>query len=174
MDQIMEVGTPGNGWNWRSIFGWKTNGDYRVTVSVMRDPYLYGGNLFWRVMGDNEANGGLPYKKFWEVVNSTVPVPVGEWFKFEVFWHRSSGGGGRVWVAIDGQVIANRFGRNMASSNPLDPEYAFLDSPRAIDRIYVSSLYSSTTYPIHQWMDDLQIWENGFPDVCSDLPCAPH
>jgi hypothetical protein len=173
LDRLMQVGQAGAGWHWRALFEWKTSGDYRVIVFVRRDPYLNDGNPFWVVMGDNEANGGLPYARFWEVTNSSVPVPVGQWFKFELFWHRSSGSDGRVWAAVNGQVICDRFGRNMASSDPADPEYGFPDSPRPIDRIFVNNVYGSTAYPMYQWMDDLQIW-NGFPATCTDPPCAPH
>ena len=170
----MEAGPQGlGGWHWRVLSGWKTAGDYRVIAQVNRDPWINNGALFWVLTGDNEANGGLPYKRFWELRNVAVPVPVGEWFKVEFFWHRSSGSDGRVWVAIDGQVIFDRFGRNMASSNPLDPEFGFLDSPRPINRIFQIQLYSSTSYPIYHWVDDLQI-RSGFPSICEDTPCAPH
>ncbi|HVS25689.1 MAG TPA: hypothetical protein VMU03_18330 [Gammaproteobacteria bacterium] len=167
LKDLMQVGTEGSGWHWRSPFEWKTDGDYRVTLHIRRDPYINGGALFWRLIGDNDANGGLPYHFFWHQVNTSVPVPVGEWFKFEVFWHRSLDSDGRVWVAIQraGQpreVVFDRLGRNMASSNPLDSEYGFADSPRSINRILLNILYTSTSYPIYEWMDDLEIW-TGIP-----------
>ena len=112
--------------------------------------------LSWEIVGDNEANGGMPYQRFWDVYNTTVPVPVGEWFKFEVFWHRSSGSDGRVWMAVNGQVIVDHYGSNMGVNNA------------SINRIMMPNLYSSTSYPIYQWVDDVQIWD-GFP---SDA--APH
>src|SRR5712691_2625992 len=153
---LMGVGQVGTGWNWRVVFEWKTAGDYRVIAMIKRDPYLNGGNLYWNIVGDNEANGGLPYQKFWESNNTQVPVPAGQWIKFEVFWHRSSGNDGRVWMAANGQVIVDQYGPNMGVNNAL------------INRIMVSQLYSSTSYPIYQWVDDVQIWD-GFP---SDA--APH
>lgn len=170
----MEAGPQGlGGWHWRALSGWKTAGDYRVVALVRRDPWISNGSLYWELIGDNEANGGLAYKEFWKVRNTTIPVPIGQWLKLEVFWHRSSGSDGRVWMAVNSQVIFDRFGRNMASSNPADPEYGFPDSPRPINRIFPSSVYSSTSYPIYQWVDDLQIW-SGFPTECTDPPCAPH
>jgi hypothetical protein len=171
LPQLMQVGPLGTGeWNWRELFTWKTDGDYRVAVNINRDPFGWtdangnhaNGNLYWIISGDNVANGGLPYKQFWTVLNMSVPVPVGQWFKFEVFWRRSLGADGRVWMAVNGQVIVDRFGRNMASSNPLDPEFGFVDSPRPINRIVLSNLYTSTSYPIYHWMDDLEIWSD-FP-----------
>ena len=157
LGQLMSVGPVGTGgWHWRVVFEWKTAGDYRVIASVKRDPYVNSGNLFWTVTGDNEANGGLPYQKFWEVTNTAVPVPVDQWFKFEVFWHRSSGADGRVWMAVNGQVIADHYGSNKGVNNA------------PINRIMMPNLYSSTAYPIYQWVDDVQIWDS-FP---SDA--APH
>jgi len=132
--------------NWRSVFEWKTAGDYRVIAQVV----TWGGPaLSWQIVGDNEANGGLPYQRFWEVY-SPVAVPIGEWFKFEVFWHRSRGNDGRVWMAVNGRVIVDRYGPNKGINNA------------PINRIMVSLLYSSSSYPIYQWVDDVQIWD-GFP-----------
>ena len=149
--------------NWRMVFAWKTAGDYRVIAQVV----TWGGPaLSWQIVGDNEANGGLPYERFWEVYSPTA-VPTGEWFKFEVFWHRSRGNDGRVWMAVNGEVIVDRYGPNMAKPDPAG-RTAFPDSPRPINRIMVSQLYSSSAYPIYQWVDDLQIWD-GFP-----TDAAPH
>jgi hypothetical protein len=157
LGQLMGVGPVGTGgWNWRAVFEWKTAGDYRVIAQVKRDPYVNGGNLFWAIEGDNEANGGLPFQTFWQVNNTTVPVPVDQWFKFEVFWHRSSGSDGRVWMAANGQVIVDQHGPNKGVNNA------------PINRIMMPNLYSSTAYPIYQWIDDVQIFD-GFP---SDA--APH
>jgi len=158
---LMQVGPVGTGgWNWRVVFEWKTGGDYRVNAMIKRDPYINNGNLFWHIQGDNEANGGYPptgvYTIFWQSDNTQVPVSGGEWIKFEVFWHRSSGNDGRVWMAANGQVLVDHYGPNMGSNNA------------SINRIMMPNLYSSTSYPIYQWVDDVQIWD-GFP---SDA--APH
>jgi hypothetical protein len=138
--------------NWRSVFEWKTAGDYRVIAQVV----TWGGPaLSWQIVGDNEANGGLPYQRFWEVY-SPAAVPIDEWLKFEVFWHRSRGRDGRVWMAVNGRVIVDRYGPNMGINNA------------PINRIMVSLLYSSSSYPIYQWVDDVQIWDGFPPDS------APH
>jgi hypothetical protein len=84
--------------NWRSLFEWKTNGDYRTQVQVASWDDGCGGTkpngpMFWHVQADNNANGGLPYQEFWRVQDCSIPVPAGQWFKFEVFWHRSAGTG---------------------------------------------------------------------------------
>ena len=136
---------------WRPIFEWKTAGDYRVIAQVV----TYGNNgPWWQIIGDNNANGGLAYQRFWEVDNTTVAVPVGEWFKFEVFWHRSSGEDGRVWMAVNGNVIADHYGPNMGVNSA------------PINRIFMPNLYSGSTYPIYQWLDDVEIW-NGFPTLAT-------
>ena len=98
------------------------------------------------------ANGGLPFKEFWRVSTRNVPVPVGKWFKFEVFWHRSKGSDGRFWAAVNGQKIVDKFGPNYGvNSNP-------------IDRIMFLQLYSGASYPLEQWTDDVQIWSS-FPSA---------
>ena len=143
---------------WRVLFEWKTQGDYRVIAQVV----TYGGTPWWQIVGDNNANGGLAYQRFWEVQNLTVPVPIGEWFKYEVFWHRSTGNDGRVWMAANGQVIADHYGPNVGVNGA------------AINRIMMPNLYSGGSYPIYQWMDDVEIW-NGFPPQNgNNPPYAPH
>ena len=74
--------------------------------------------------------------------------------KFDVFWHRSTGADGRVWMAVNGQTILDHLGPNK------------INAP--INRIYMPNLYSSTAFPIYQWIDDLQIWDSFPPDA------APH
>ena len=162
---------------WRVFFEWKTSGDYRVIASIKRDPYINGGDLFWSIQGDNIANGGLPAQVFWRITHTATLVPVNQWFKFEVFWHRSgdyNNNGGRVWMAVNGQVIAD------ASSVTLPTQNTSMMGVNLfpIDRIMINQLYSSTSYPIFQWLDDLQIWQD-FPtaapsDSWYDPPYASH
>jgi hypothetical protein len=132
---------------WHVVFEWKTTGDYRINAQVVN----YGGVApYWQITADNVANGGLPAQEFWRVTNQSVPVPIGQWFKFEVFWHRSNGTDGRVWMAVNGQKILDKFGPNIGvNGNP-------------IDRIFLTQLYTAATYPLEQWTDDIQIW-SGFP-----------
>ena len=144
--------------NWRVLFEWKTTSDYRVIVSAVTwglDANGVNVPLSWEIIGDNVA-GSLPQQRFWDVYNTTVPVPVGEWFKFEVFWHRSSGNDGRVWMAVNGQPIVDHSGPNIGINNA------------PIDRIMMPNLYSGGSYPIYQWVDDVQIWDGFPPDA------APH
>jgi hypothetical protein len=132
---------------WHVVFEWKTSDDYRVIAQIVN----YGGvTPYWELRADNVANGGLPYQEFWRVNNQSVAVPIGQWFKFEVFWHRSGGSDGRVWMALNGQTLVDKFGPNIGVNG----------SP--IDRIFLTQLYSAATYPLEQWTDDIQIW-SGFP-----------
>jgi hypothetical protein len=153
-----------NGGTWRAFFAFKTgtqkpvtgplndpmnNGDYRVEVYVL----TFGGNTpFWAVLADNNAGGHAPLVNSWVVLNRTVPVPVGGWFKFEFFLHRSNGADGRVWVAANGNVIADHYGPNMGAWN------------LPINRIMTPILYTGSRMPVYQWIDDLEIWD-GFPPV---------
>jgi hypothetical protein len=134
---------------WHVLFEWKTTGDYRVIAQIVN----YGGVApYWEIRADNVANGGLANQEFWRVNNRSVAVPLGEWFKFEVFWHRSPGSDGRVWMAVNGQKIVDKFGPNIGvNGNP-------------INRIFLTQLYSAASYPLEQWTDDIQIW-SGFPSA---------
>ena len=134
----------------------RNDGDYRVVIQVAT--WCPGASLCWEVRGDNAA-GTSPYVEYWRVQNTSVPVPVGRWFKFEVFWHRSDGADGRVWAAIDGRVIADRRGPNRVAKD--------------INRILVANVYGSGNFPMYQWLDDLRLYD-GFPRECADPPCAPH
>jgi len=148
---------------WHVVFEWKTTGDYRVIAQIVN----YGGvTPYWQLSADNVANGGLPEQEFWRVNNQAVRVPIGEWFKFEVFWHRSKGADGRVWMAVNGQQLVDKSG----------PNYGVNGDP--IDRIFLTQLYSAATYPLEQWTDDVQIW-SAFPtakpgDPWYDGVYAPH
>jgi chitodextrinase len=153
-----------NGGTWRAFFAFKTgtqkavtgplndpmdNGDYRVEVYVM----TYGGGTpYWQVLADNNAGGGAPLVNNWSVQNRDVPVPIGEWFKFEIFWHRSDGADGRVWLAVNGNVICDRSGPNTGAWN------------LPINRISMPTVYTGSRMPVYQWIDDLEIWD-GFPPV---------
>jgi carbohydrate binding protein with CBM6 domain len=147
---------------WHVVFGWKSTGDYRIEVQVV----TYSGTPAWQIDADNVANGGLAFQRFWRETNTTVPVPLDRWFKLEVFWHRSQGADGRVWMAVDGHKIVDKFGPNIGVNN------------NPINRIFLMQLYTAATYPIEQWTDDVQIW-SGFPtaspgDPWYDPPYGAH
>lgn len=145
-------------WAGRVVTDWKTGsgtggGDYRIILSVFGDGAAK--RLYWNLQGDNVANGGLPKQVFWTLTNTTTPVPVGRWFRVELFVHRSGGNDGRVWIAVDGQKLFDRYGPNLGV-------YGL-----AWNRIMPFLNYSSgQTLPAYQWVDDLEIWD-GFPQHAS-------
>jgi hypothetical protein len=149
-----------DGGTWRGIFAFKTggqrpdgepadNGDYRIEVYVLT---YEGGKPYWGVVGDNNAGGKARKVNEWSIENRTVPVPVDRWFKFEIFWRRSAGDDGRVWVAIDGKTIAERNGPNLGAEK------------KPVNRIIAPLLYAGGSMPIYQWVDDLEVW-SGMPPV---------
>jgi len=148
---------------WHVVFEWKTEGapeDYRVIVRIN----TYGGTPYWDIAGDADCS---PCAPFWRVNNQALPVPVGEWFKFEVFWHRapnSNDNTGRVWVAVNGTVIADVTNGNTTAGVAVDPALPWNTSMigvngNHIDRIFLEQHYSGGSYPQEQWTDDVQIWK---------------
>ena len=140
--------------NWRALFEFKTGGylnaypgDYRISTLVMKGA---DGSLYWNTKGDNVANGPWPRVDYWVEANHTVPVPVDTWFKFEGYWHRSSGNDGRYWAAVNGQVIVDHHGPNMG------------DQGLPITRIFITNPYSGGHAPVESHMTGLEIWD-GFP-----------
>jgi hypothetical protein len=142
-----------NPWAARVVSDWKTAGDYRVVLSVFGGGA--GNALYWHLQADNVANGGLPRQVFWTLTSRTVPVPVGRWFRVEMFVRRSGDAGGRVWVAVDGRRLFDRHGSNLGVHRlPWNRIMPFLN-------------YSTgQTLPASQWVDDLEIWD-GFPEHAS-------
>ena len=170
-DLVQKMATDywGNNGTWRAIFAFKTggqtawggpanNGDYRVEAYVRSS----GGQLFWSILGDNNAGGGAPLVNNWYLENRNIPVPVGEWFKLEFFWHRSNGSDGRIWMAANGQLVADRRGPNMGAWN------------LPINRIIAPMLYTGSAMPVYQWVDDLEVWDGFPPSNGNNPPYAPH
>ena len=140
--------------NWRMQFEFKTGGyqnaypgDNRIATNVMKDS---NGSLYWNTKGDNVANGPWPRVDYWSVANHTVPVPIDTWFKYELFWHRSSGSDGRFWSAVNGQVIVDHHGPNMG------------DHGLPITRIMIETAYSGGHPEVQSQITGLEIWD-GFP-----------
>jgi hypothetical protein len=138
---------------WRVLWQWKTGGDYRVSLSIENYARtgLPSGTPYWRLSGDNDANGPAPVlPPYWDLYDTTHPVPSDQWFKLEVFWHRGSQGdpNGRVWVAANGQQLFNYTGNLWGADDAW------------INRVMVQQLY--TRRPAKQYVDDVEIWD-GFP-----------
>jgi chitodextrinase len=155
---VAALGTDSNT-AWRVMSEFKTGGeiinnsvtwggDYRTITLIGKNQST--GQLYWHTQADTVANGSVPLQTFWSTNNTSVPVPVGEWFKYEVFWHRSSGSDGRYWAAVNGQVIVDHNGPNMGAKN------------LPIDRIFLNNNYGGTIGQQQQWTTGIEIWD-GFP-----------
>lgn len=144
--------------NWRAHFAFKTggyngndsSGDYRIAINILKDA---DGKLYWLTKGDSDANGPIPRTTYWYEENRIVPVPVGEWLKFEVYTRRSSGSDGRFWAAVNGQEIVDYQGPNMGDYN------------LPITRLMPHNAYSGGYGPVESHITGFEIWD-GFP--CGD------
>jgi len=128
---------------WVVFSEFKTVSDYRLAFYVYKDKY---GKLYWYVHGDNVVLDDIPYIQYWDRKNKKVSVPVGEWIDVEIFWKRSKGSDGRVWLAINGKKTIDYHGETK------------LKDPIRIIMPYTN--YSNN--PIDQWIDNVEIWDN-FP-----------
>jgi len=147
---------------WVDLFEWKTPDpiDYRFQIAI--ENYA-GGAPHWMAIGDTYYPSQT---EFWRVYADNVPVPLGQWFKLEIYWKRASDNTGRFWAAVNGQVILDHSGPNYGA--------------RAdhIDRVMVQQVYTGGSYPLQTRIDDLQIW-NTWPtaksgDAWYDPPYGPH
>ncbi len=144
---------------WFDLVEWKTVDpfDYRMLFYITN---YSGGAPVWTLNLDN-ASGTTFDREY----NSSVPVPLGQWFKLEAYWKRSTDPAvGRFWFAVNGQQIFNHYGSNIVSS--------------PINRVMVNQLYTGGSYPISHTVDDLQIWST-WPAAASgnpwyDPPYASH
>jgi hypothetical protein len=152
-DLAEKLGTNQGYDNWRMMSEWKTGGstDYRAATIIEKD--ISTGNLYWITTGEGWDTQGQ-HHDYWTVKNNMVPVPAGEWFKYEVYWNRSSGSKGRYWAAVNGQIIVDRKG----SLYPENTAY-----PEKIDRIFLNNIYSGGMAPMFQWTANLEIWD-GWPN----------
>lgn len=141
---------------WRVLWEMKTFTDYRITT------FVYGsssGQPYFFAHGDNDPNGSYPYKEYWAVSNTSVPVPLNQWFAVEFYLHRSAGSDGRFYWAVNGQTIADHYGANYGVNN------------ENVNALMLSNLYGNSVNlnPAYQWIDDLEVW--GLPP-CAALPCG--
>jgi hypothetical protein len=117
--------------------------DFRWNISIYRT--RDNPNLMW---GAQAQFGGGNMPVAWEYKSTAVPVPVGTWFKFEVFW-KSGITDGRIWGAVDGRVFIDRVGQTQKDSS------VYVWWPM---KVYVgSNLGSFGGKHIYQWVDDMVV-----------------
>jgi hypothetical protein len=130
----------------RQLMEWKESGspraDFRWEIFIARDRNV--NSLFWLTraqFGDLQSS-----PKAWECT-SPVPVPVGKWFLFEVFWQLDRSDG-RVWAAANGETLVDYQGQTQKDSG-LYVWWPF--------KVYVgTALEQFGGRPIYQWMDDVE------------------
>lgn len=131
--------------SWLTFCQFKTKTDYRLAYYIYSDA---NQRLYWYAHGDNVVLDNIPYESYWQQENKAIPVPTGKWFEVEIFWNRSRGKDGRVWLAIDGQTVIHYQGPTK------------LKEP--IHEIMLFTNYAAV--PLKQWVDNIQVW--------SDFPCG--
>jgi len=130
---------------WLTFCQFKTTSDYRLSYYIYSDKC---SNLYWYAHGDNVVIDDVPYEEYWFQENKSVPIPVGDWFDVEIFWNRSAKSDGKVWLAINGEVVIDYRGVTKIK----DP----------IHEMMLFTNYASV--PLEQWVDNIEIW--------SDFPCG--
>ena len=127
------------------VMEWREQGDdFRIEMFVRRSTFIQTNTLFWWIRAQLGAHQNDPVA--WEVI-SEVPVPVGEWFNFEVFW-KLDRSNGRIWAAVNGETIGDYQGQTRRD-NALFVWWPF--------KLYVGSVleeFGGT--PIYEWVDDVE------------------
>ena len=146
-DWLTTIGTRGS---WRTFFEWKSK-DYRFGTGFRLISFIYsdeGSNVpYWHWQGD--AN---PEEPVWQIDNKDIPVPIGEWFLTEFYWHWSEGNDGRALWKVNGEVIGDHYGPTTRNSKPID----FI----MLTQIYGITDDEDTTVSKQQWVDDIEIWDS--------------
>lgn len=132
---------------WRALWEFKTDNynennqnGFRMISFMVTDN---NGELYWLFQGDKN-----PTEPIWQVVNRTVPVIRNEWFKVSYYIRWSTESNGYASMSINDEIIAEHNGPT--TSNDDDMNF-----------IILTQVYGNT-YPMHQWIDDIEIW-NGIP-----------
>ncbi len=130
---------------WRALFEWKSVGyaegdGFRLIAFIYTDEQ---GHPYWHWQGDAD-----PQSPVWEIDNTAVPVPIGEWFLTEFYWRWSEGEDGRALWRVNGHVIGDHHGPTTRNGQP-------------IDFIMLTQIYGDAN-PKSQWVDDIEIWD-GIP-----------
>lgn len=132
---------------WRAIWEYKTNNYATYTDGFRMIAFMatdIRGNPYWMLQGDTS-----PENPIWQVSNTEIPLILGEWFKVEYHIKWSNGDDGYASMKVNGQLIGEHFGVTTSKNDDLD-------------FIMLTQVYGSN-YPMHQWVDDIEIWD-GVPN----------
>lgn len=124
---------------------------FRYYVTIQHDRI---NGLYWRVEGqhrpgpDNWDDYEFRYGK--HVGGPDIPVPVGRWFLFQVYWKSSPSDDGRFVVRADQQVICNYTGPTMMTmhADKWNLFKCYVDPQHLEEHGYVA----------WQMCDDISIW----------------
>ncbi|MBN1672336.1 MAG: hypothetical protein JXR37_14950 [Kiritimatiellae bacterium] len=127
-------------------------GDHRLSINMEYSEENGGVTWLCHTQQRVQKDGQWKWVKLWEEVSAVRPV-AGRWFLYELYYrrHRTEG---RVWIAMDGQVVCDYTGRTM-TDQPL--------SGFELMKCYPGRrLYKDKPQTVEQWIDDVQIWSD-FP-----------
>ena len=132
---------------WRALFEYKTK-DYKDPgeggTGYRFIAFIYTnetGKPYWHLQGDADSEHPI-----WEIDNTSIPVPLNEWFLTEYYWHWSNGNDGKTLWKINGHIVGEHSGATTRNNNP-------------IDFIILTQIYGDAN-PKHQWIDDIEIWDS--------------
>ena len=125
----------------RILMEWN-NVDYRWSLCIVKDEI---GTPVWQLQ--SEILSGDTPEVDWIELNNNVTVPIGEFFKLEVFWKHSSLEEGRIWVAVNGQDVFYHRGRNK-----IDEKIGIWNPFKVLGSLELGVQ--------EQWIGNVEIWDD--------------
>jgi len=149
---------------WRSFFAFKSSSNHRWEAYIYRNSGINGGQPYWHTHSDDLTDSHAYSQTYWTQENTTVPVPINQWFQMEIYFKLSSGSDGRYFWAI---TDPNGVSHTLADQQ--GPNFTASTSGEYIHGLYLMNMYGSN-WPMKQWLDDLEVWDS---PPCASLPCGP-
>jgi len=118
--------------------------NYRINIGI--DKVAGSDRLYW------VAHGEAPQPcrcTEWTITNDEVPVPMGEWFQVEAYM-RKDHVDGRVYFAVNGEVVVDTIVRTEHADNPLPLQFW------SIFKLYHGNDWRALG-STNQWYDDLEM-----------------
>jgi len=155
--------------SWRMLMEWKEldsipgegRSNYRLGLYLKSN----GDSRRWRVKGE-QVKGDGPFCTGrcpeWIVDNYAATVPEDQWFRLEVFWRIGDEKTGRLWLAVDGETVADFRGRTTHATDPQPLNFW------SIFKLY-GSPEATNAGMLRQWIDDVEIWSDFPPGA---RPCG--
>jgi len=118
--------------------------NYRINIGIDKD--ADSDRLYW------VAHGEAPQPcrcREWTITNDEVAVPLGEWFRVEAYM-RKDHVDGRVYFAVNGEVVVDTIVRTEHEDNPLPLQFW------SIFKLYHGNDWRALG-PTNQWYDNLEM-----------------